>query len=165
VGRRPPRCAEGGEIAALVGAEAPPFELRDQNNQVVTLASYRGSQAVLVVFYPFAFSAICTAELGAVRDSLESFQNPSVQIVAISVDHVFALKAWSKAEGYTFPLLSDFWPHGAVAQRYGVFNAAAGMALRGTFLVSTSGLVTFAEVNEPGVPRDQAGWRRALAAL
>jgi peroxiredoxin len=83
----------------------------------------------------------------------------------VSVDHPFALKAWSQAEGFDFPLLSDFWPHGAVAQAYGVFNDARGMAVRGTFLVDTRGIVRFVEVNGPGQPRDQGGWRKAVAGL
>jgi peroxiredoxin (alkyl hydroperoxide reductase subunit C) len=81
------------------------------------------------------------------------------------VDHPYALKAWAAAEGYRFPLLSDFWPHGAVAQAYGVFHEARGMALRGTFLVDEGGIVRFAEVNQPGEPRDQTVWKKAIAAL
>ena len=152
-------------MAPEVGTEAPDFTLKDQNNQEVTLSSFRGDRSVLVVFYPFAFSGICTGELGAVREDLTSFQNTEVQILAVSVDHPFALKAWAAAEGYEFPLLADFWPHGKVAQDYGVFNANAGFALRGTFLVDKTGTVRFAEVNGPGEPRDQEAWKKALAAV
>ena len=152
-------------MAPEVGTEAPDFTLKDQNNQEVTLSSFRGRRNVLVVFYPFAFSGICTGELCAIRDDLSSFQNDDVQILAISVDHPYALKAWADAQGYEFPLLSDFWPHGEVAQVYGVFNADRGMAVRGTFLVDTSGVVRFAEVNQPGEARDQSGWKKAVAAL
>ena len=152
-------------MAPEVGTEAPDFTLKDQNNQEVTLSSFRGGRSVLVVFYPFAFSRICTGELCAVRDDLTSFQNTDVQILAVSVDHAFALKAWADAEGYEFPLLADFWPHGEVAQDYGVFNAKAGFALRGTFLVDKTGTVRFAEVNGPGEARDQEVWKKALAAV
>ena len=152
-------------MAPEVGTEAPDFTLKDQNNQEVTLSSFRGDRSVLVVFYPFAFSRICTGELCAVRDDLGSFQNTDVQILAISVDHPFTLKAWSDAQGYEFPLLADFWPHGEVAEDYGVFNAKAGFALRGTFLVDKTGTVRFAEVNSPGEPRDQEAWKKALAAV
>lgn len=148
-----------------VGTQAPDFTLKDQNNQEVTLSSFRGERSVLVVFYPFAFSGICTGELCTVRDDLASFQNDDVQIVAVSVDHPFTLKAWSDAQGYEFPLLADFWPHGAVAQAYGVFNVDRGFAVRGTFLVDKSGTVQFAEVNGPGEARDQNGWKKAVAAL
>jgi peroxiredoxin len=152
-------------MAPKVGTEAPDFTLKDQNNQEVTLSSFRGDRSVLVVFYPFAFSGICTGELCAVRDDLTSFQNDDVQVLAISVDHPFALKAWSESQGYEFPLLSDFWPHGEVAKAYDVFNADHGMSVRGTFLVDTDGVVRFAEVNGPGEARDQDAWKKALAAL
>jgi peroxiredoxin (alkyl hydroperoxide reductase subunit C) len=152
-------------MAPEVGTEAPDFTLKDQNNQEVTLSSFRGDRSVLVVFYPFAFSPICTGELCAVRDDLGSFQSPDVQVVAISVDHPYVLRAWSDAQGFSFPLLADFWPHGQVAQDYGVFNAKAGFALRDTFLVDKTGTVRFAEVNGPGEARDQNAWRKALAAL
>jgi peroxiredoxin (alkyl hydroperoxide reductase subunit C) len=135
------------------------------NGEEITLSSFRGEKAVLLVFYPFAFSGICTGELSAVREDLTSFQNTDVQILAVSVDHPFALKAWADAEGYEFPLLADFWPHGKVAQDYGVFNAKAGFALRGTFLVDKTGTVRFAEVNGPGEARDQEAWKKALAAV
>jgi peroxiredoxin len=152
-------------MAPEVGTEAPDFTVKDQNNQAVTLSSFRGERAVLLVFYPFAFSGICTSELGAVRDDLTDFQNDDVQIHAISTDHPYALKAWSESQGFDFPLLSDFWPHGEVAKAYGVFLDKRGMAVRGTFLIDKAGIVRFAEVNAPGEARDQSGWRKAVAAL
>jgi peroxiredoxin (alkyl hydroperoxide reductase subunit C) len=152
-------------MAPEVGTEAPDFTVRDQNNQEVTLSSFRGERSVLLVFYPFAYSSLCTGELCAVRDDLGDFQNDDVQILAISVDHPYALKSWAENQGFDFPLLSDFWPHGAVARSYGVFNDTRGMAVRGTFLVDKAGIVRFAEINGPGQPRDQSGWRKAVAAL
>ena len=152
-------------MAPEVGTEAPDFTLKDQNNQEVALSSFRGDRNVLVVFYPFAFSGICTGELCAVRDDLADFQNDDVQILAISTDHPYALKAWSESQGFDFPLLSDFWPHGEVAKAYGVFLDKRGMAVRGTFLIDKAGIVRFAEVNAPGEARDQSGWRKAVAAL
>lgn len=122
-------------------------------------------RAALVVFYPFAFSGICGGELARVQESLDSFQNATTQVLAISCDPTFSLGAWAASTGFTFPLLSDFWPHGAVASSYGVFDAAKGMAVRGTFVVRPDGVVSFVEVNEPGEPRDQDGWRRALGAV
>ncbi|MBV9312897.1 MAG: peroxiredoxin [Pseudonocardia sp.] len=152
-------------MSPQVGSEAPDFTLRNQNNEEVTLSSFRGKRNVLVVFYPFAFSSICTGELSAVRDDLGGFQNDDVQVLAVSVDHPYALKAWARAQNYDFPLLSDFWPHGEVARAYGVFLEDRGMAVRGTFLVDKSGVVRFAEVNGPGEPRDQGAWKKALAAV
>lgn len=152
-------------MAVEVGSRAPDFTLKDQNGNEVTLSSFRGAKNVLVVFYPFAFSGICTGELCQVRDELPRYQNDDVQILAVSVDSTFTLKAYAEKEKYDFPLLADFWPHGAVAQAYGVFNDQVGMALRGTFLVDKEGVVRFAEVNPPGEARDQSRWQQALTEL
>jgi mycoredoxin-dependent peroxiredoxin len=146
-----------------VGSKAPEFTLKDFNKQDVSLSSFVGQKPVLLVFYPFAFSGICTGELCQLRDDFSSFDG--VQVLAVSVDTPFSLKVWAEQEGYTFPLLSDFWPHGAVAQQYGVFNEAAGMANRGTFLIDKDGVIRFAEVNGPGEARDQEAWKKAVASL
>jgi mycoredoxin-dependent peroxiredoxin len=146
-----------------VGDQAPDFTLRDQNNQEWALSDFQGDRNVLVVFYPLAFSGICTGELDQLRDDLAEFAD--VQVLAVSVDSVYTLRAWSDQKGYDFPLLSDFWPHGKVAQDYGVFNDEAGFANRGTFLVDIDGVIRFAEVNQPGEARDQTVWKQALGAL
>jgi peroxiredoxin len=147
-----------------VGDTAPEFSLPDQDKQVVSLAELRG-KPVLLVFYPFAFSGICTGELCQLRDELSEYTDAGVQVLAISTDPVFSLKAFKAQENLDFPLLSDFWPHGSTAQAYGVFNEKAGMALRGTFLIDAEGVVTFAEVNSPGDARQQQGWKDAVAKL
>jgi peroxiredoxin (alkyl hydroperoxide reductase subunit C) len=148
-----------------IGAPAPDFVLKDQNNQEVSLASYRGRSAVLLVFYPLAFTGTCQGELAELRDNTGDFVNEKVQALTVSVDSVYAHKIWADREGYDFPLLSDFWPHGAVAQAYGVFNEDRGFANRGTFLIDRDGVVRFAELNQPGEARDQDAWRQALALL
>ncbi|MEV4151215.1 peroxiredoxin [Amycolatopsis sp. NPDC049691] len=148
-----------------VGSEAPDFTLNDYNKQPVQLSSFRGDKPVLLVFYPFAFSGICTGELCQLRDEFADYDGKGVQVLGVSVDTPFSLKAWAEKEGYQFPLLSDFWPHGEVAKAYGVFNSDAGLAVRGTFLIDTSGVVRFAEVNAPGEARDQQGWKKAVAEL
>ncbi|HEY3261447.1 MAG TPA: redoxin domain-containing protein, partial [Pseudonocardiaceae bacterium] len=117
-------------MSLAVGSEAPEFTLKDQNNQPVALSSLRTERNALLVFYPFAFSGICTGELCQLRDDLGAFVNDDVVTVAISTDPIFTLRAWAEREGFTFPLLSDFWPHGEVAKAYGVFNEKAGMANR-----------------------------------
>ena len=147
-----------------VGDAAPDFSLPDQDKQVVSLADLRGTP-VLLVFYPFAFSRICTGELCQLRDELAAYTDAGVKVLAVSTDPVFSLKAYKAAEGFEFPLLSDFWPHGAVAQAYGAFNEKAGMALRGTFLIDADGIVAFAEVNQPGDAREQSGWKDAVGKL
>ena len=148
-----------------VGEHAPDFTLKDQNNEEFTLSAFRGRQAVLIIFYPLAFTGICTGELCAVRDDLATFQNEDVQTVTISVDSSYSHKIFGEREGYEFPLLADFWPHGAVAQTYGVFNDETGFANRGTFLVDRDGIVRFAELNGPGEGRDAQDWRDAIAKL
>ena len=148
-----------------VGAQAPDFVLKDQNNQEVRLSDFRGAKKVLLVFYPLAFTGTCQGELCAVRDNLNDFVNDDTQVLTVSVDSPYSHKVWATQQGYDFPLLADFWPHGRVAQEYGVFNDKAGFALRGTFLVDTTGTVRFAEVNGPGEPRNQDAWRKALAAV
>jgi mycoredoxin-dependent peroxiredoxin len=151
-------------MSLSVGDTAPDFNLPDQDRQVVSLSGLRGAP-VLVVFYPFAFSGICTGELCQLRDELGTYTEAGVQVVAISTDPTFSLKAFREQQGLEFPLLSDFWPHGATAQAYGVFNDKAGMALRGTFLVDAEGTVAFAEVNGPGDARAQSGWKDAVGQL
>src|SRR3954463_5142817 len=151
-------------MSLFVGDTAPDFSLPDQDKQVVSLAELRGTP-VLLVFYPFAFSGKCTGELCQLRDELAVYTDAGVKVLAISTDPVFALKAFRDAEGFDFPLLSDFWPHGATAQAYGAFNEKAGMAQRATFLVDADGKIAFAEVNSPGDAREQAGWKDAVGKL
>ena len=148
-----------------VGSEAPEFVLKDQNNQEVRLSSFRGERNVLLVFYPLAFTGTCQGELCAVRDNLNDFVNDAVQVLTVSVDSSPTHKVWADREGYEFPLLADFWPHGAVAQAYGVFNDERGFANRGTFIIDKQGVVRFAEMTGPGQPRDQDAWRKALSTL
>jgi len=152
-------------MAVEVGSKAPDFSLNDYNREKVSLADFQGEKNVLLVFYPFAFSGICTGELCQVRDELAEYQNDKVQVLGVSVDTPFSLKAWADQQGYTFPLLSDFWPHGEVAKAYGVFNEGGGLANRGTFLIDTEGVVRFAEVNQPGEARNQEAWKKAIADL
>jgi peroxiredoxin len=148
-----------------VGTPAAEFTLRDQNNQQVSLHDYRDAKDVLLVFFPLAFTGICQGELGRIRDELPDFENDDTQTLAISVGPPPTHKIWATENGYMFPVLSDFWPHGAVSQAYGVFNDVAGFPNRGTFVVDRSGVIRFAEMKQPGELRDQKVWRDALAAL
>lgn len=152
-------------MAVEVGSKAPEFTLKDFDRQDVTLSSFQGSKNVLLVFYPFAFSGICKGELCQLRDELATYSSADVQVLGVSVDTPFSLKVWAEQQGYQFPLLSDFWPHGEVARSYGVFNEGGGMANRGTFLIDKTGAVRFAEVNQPGEARDQDAWKKAVASL
>jgi mycoredoxin-dependent peroxiredoxin len=148
-----------------VGTTAPDFTLRDQNQQRVTLSDYRGEKNVLLVFFPLAFTGICQGELDLMRDQLPEFENDDSVALTISVGPPPTHKVWCTQSGFTFPVLSDFWPHGEVSQAYGVFNDQAGYPNRGTFVVDRAGIIRFAEMKEPGQARDQRLWTDALKAL
>lgn len=148
-----------------VGSQAPDFSLRDQNNEIVSLKDFRGDKAVLLVFYPWAFTGICTNELGVIRDRIAEFSNDTVQVLTVSVDAAYSHKVFAQRDSLDFPLLADFWPHGEVASAYGVFNSDAGAANRGTFLIDREGIIRFSEVNEIGMGRDPQAWLDAIAAL
>ena len=148
-----------------VGDDAPDFELRDQHGTPVRLSSFRGDKAVVVMFYPFAFSRVCTGELCEVRDTLPQWESDDVQLLAVSCDMMFALRAFAEHDKLTFPLLSDFWPHGAVASAYGVFNEQIGAANRSTFIVDKGGKVRWTVHNEMPQPRDLSEQIRVLGGL
>ncbi len=148
-----------------VGTTAPDFTLRDQNQQPVTLSAFRGARHVLLVFFPLAFTGICQGELDQLRDHLPDYENDNSVALTVSVGPPPTHKIWSIENGFLFPVLSDFWPHGAVSQAYGVFNSAAGFPNRGTFVIDKAGVIRFAEMKEPGEARDQRVWIDALAAL
>ena len=152
-------------VGAVVGSAAPDFTLKDQNGQHVTLSDFRGRKNVLLVFFPLAFTGICQGELDHIRDHLPAYENDDTATLAISVGPPPTHKIWAVQSGFLFPVLSDFWPHGAVAQAYGVFNNEAGYPNRGTFVVDRAGVIRFAECMEPGQARDQSVWTEALASL
>jgi peroxiredoxin len=147
-----------------VGDDAPDFEIKDQHGQVVKLSSFRGEKNVVITFYPYSFTGTCTGELCALRDDLSAFQNDKVQLLAISCDSPFVQRVFAEKERYEFPVLSDFWPHGAVAQSYGVFDDKKGCALRGSFIVDKTGVIRFA-LNNGMAARDIEDYRTALASL
>ena len=147
-----------------VGQQAPDFTLANQYGEPVRLSDFRGRN-VVVVFYPFAFSGICTGELCEIRDNLSVFEYADAEVLAISVDSKYALRAYAEQEGYSFSLLADFWPHGAVAEQYGVFDSNSGMAGRGTFIIDGEGTIRYVVVNPRGQARDLAEYRRVLAGL
>ena len=148
------------------GAEAPDFTLKDQGGNDVTLSSFRDKQNVVLVFYPFTFTGVCQGELCSLRDNLSEYQSASAQVLAISCDSRHAQKKWAEEQGFTFPVLSDFWPHGAVARAYGVFNEQLGCANRATFVIDKHGkIVDDFESPNLGTPRDKAEYDAALAKL
>jgi len=152
-------------MALEVGAPAPDFTLKDQNNQEISLRDFRGRKAVLLIFYPFTFTGTCQGELTEVAENLDRYQNDDVQVLAISVDSPYSHKVWAADQGFDYPFLADFWPHGEVARAYGVLNEDGGFANRGTFLIDRDGKIQFAEEHGPGDRRDQDAWRAALERL
>jgi len=138
-----------------VGSKAPDFTLTNQDRQPVTLSEQRGKPVVLV-FFPAAFSSVCTKELCTFRDSMARLGQAKAQVYGISVDTFFTLKAFQDHEKLTFPLLSDF--NKQVIRDYGVFNedmiGLKGIAKRGVFVLDKDGVVRHREVlddarNEP----------------
>jgi mycoredoxin-dependent peroxiredoxin len=152
-------------VSVEIGEQAPDFTLKDQHNGEVTLALFQDRQAVVLIFYPATFTGICQGELAAVQEDLASLQNDDVQVIAVSVDSPFAHKVWAEQQGFTFPILADFWPHGAVAQAYGVFNDVVGRAIRGTFVIDRHGVVRWKVVNAIADARDHSDYAKVLAGL
>ena len=133
-----------------LGGPAPDFTLRDQFGQDVSLSSYRGRKAVVLFFYPYAFSGVCTGELAGIRQRLDEFLTFDTEVLAISTDPMHALRAFADQDGLNFPLLSDFWPHGEVARSYDVFDERKGCARRSSYIVDKEGTVRWAVHN--GMP-------------
>lgn len=151
--------------ALPVGTKAPDFELTDQYGATVRLSDFRDSKAVLLVFYPFSFTGVCTSEMKALQKRIADFQNDSVQVLGVSCDSTFVQRAFGEQERLTFPVLSDHWPHGDTAQKYGVFDAELGAARRGTFVIDTEGVVRWQVLNAIPNARSSGAYAEALAAL
>jgi peroxiredoxin len=152
-------------MAVEVGEQAPDFELKDQHGTPVKLSSFRGKKNVVLVFYPLAFSGVCSGEMRAMRDEFPEANADDVELLTVSVDSGFALRAWSDTEKFEFGLLSDFWPHGETAKSYGVFDEKMGIATRGTFIIDKDGVVRWKVVNPIPQARDIAEYQAALASL
>jgi len=152
-------------MSLAIGSPAPQFSLTNQHGENISIADYKGKKNVVVLFYPFAFSGICTGELCGLRDDLAAFQNENVELIAISCDPMYAQKAFAEKEGYKFPVLADFWPHGAAAKVYGVFNEERGCAIRGTFIIDKEGILRWQVVNGLGDARNIVDYKAALASL
>ncbi len=152
-------------MAIEAGQEAPDFELKDQHGEPVRLSSFRGSKNVVLLFYPLAFSGVCSGELCALRDDFPEVNRADVELLTVSVDSTFVLRTWADRDHFTFRLLSDFWPHGEVARLYGVFDEGKGVATRGTFIIDKAGTVRWQVVNPIPQARDIAAYQKALAEL
>ena len=137
------------------GSEAPAFDLQVDGAERVRLADFRGRRNVLLVFHPFAWTAVCEEEALDLQENLPSFQSAETDVVLVSCDAAPARKAWKERLQLTYTLASDFWPHGEAARAYGVFDAAKGAAVRGTFLIDKEGVVVWSLVNDADTRRSE----------
>jgi peroxiredoxin len=148
-----------------IGQAAPDFTLRNQHGESIPLRGFAGRSHVVVIFYPFAFSRVCTGELGEVRDSIADFTDLNATVLAVSCDSMYVLRTFSEREGLDFHLLSDFWPHGEVSKAYGVFDERLGCSGRATFIVDRSGLLRWYVENEIPQARNLDDYRKVLDSL
>ena len=137
-----------------IGDEAPDFTLRDQFGQDVRLSDFRGRKAVVLMFFPFAFTGVCTGELSGVRDRLDEFLTFDTEVLTVSCDSVYALRTFAEAEGLNFPLLSDWWPHGAVSRAYEVFDEVKGAPRRSSYVIDREGRLRWSVHNANPDGRD-----------
>lgn len=152
-------------MAIQVGDKAPDFELKDNHGRTVKLSDFRGDKNVVLLFYPFAFTGVCTGELCELRDNLPAFVNDGTQLLAVSNDSIHTLRVFAEQEGLEYPLLSDFWPHGNISRAYGVFAEDKGCAVRGTFIIDKEGVVRWTVVNDLPDARDLNEYVKALDTL
>lgn len=148
-----------------VGAIAPDFTLSDQYGEELTLSELVAEGPVALVFFPLAFSGICTGELCELRDNIAVFADSKVRLVGVSVDSVHTLRAWATQEDYEFSIVSDFWPHGEVARAFDAFVEEKGFATRATVIVGEGRKVLASFETSPGEARDFSAYREVIAAL
>ena len=151
-------------MGLAIGQLAPTFTLKSSDAIDVSLKEFRGKK-VLLVFYPFSFTGICTKELCAIRDNENDFLDDDTVVISISCDSHYVLQNFKNQENFTHILLSDFWPHGDVSRAYGVFNEERGMAIRGSFLIDREGILRWSVINQPGDARSTSAYREALKAI
>jgi peroxiredoxin len=144
-------------MALKAGDEAPDFELRSHRGGTVRLSDFRGKRQVVVAFHPLAFTPVCASQMSAYQSDLARFEALNAVVLGVSVDAQSAKSAWAQTLGpISFDLLSDFHPHGEVAQKYGVFRAKDGISERAIFVVDTQGKIAWTKTYEiPEQPDNQ----------
>jgi mycoredoxin-dependent peroxiredoxin len=142
-------------MAVRTGDSAPEFDLAVSHDERVRLSDFRGRSNVLLVFHPFAFTAVCEDEARDLQENLQSFRDAETEIVFVSCDSWAARQAWKRELGAEYTFASDFWPHGAAAKAYGVFNETTGAPHRGTFLIDKEGVVIWSLVKERDEYREE----------
>jgi peroxiredoxin len=148
-----------------IGTKAPDFTLYDQNKEQVSLSDLVGHNS-LIVFIPFPFTGHCDNEGCAIRDGLGGLESIDAKVVVIT-DHAVPVNAkWAADNGFDFPVLSDFWPHGEATRAYGAFNDILGAANRVTYVLDADGVIRNVIATESlGIPREYELYGQALAAL
>jgi peroxiredoxin len=137
------------------GSEAPEFDLEVTGSERARLADYRDRRNVLLVFHPFAWTSICEEEARDLQENLPAFESAETDVVLVSCDSAPSRQAWKEKLGLTYLLASDFWPHGAAARSYGVFDETTGAAVRGTFLIDKKGVVVWSLVHDAETRRGE----------
>ncbi len=135
------------------GASEPGEDLPRSDHQIVTLSGYRGKKNVVLLFYPLDWSPVCSAEHGKCAQMFPRILTAKVQVLGISVDSIWSHNAFARAYRIPYPLLSDFQPRGAVAERYGVFLPEFGIASRTAFVIDRTGVVR--DVTHANVPDER----------
>jgi peroxiredoxin len=153
-------------MALEVGELAPDFELENQHRHPVRLSDFRGKRHVVLAFHPLAFTPVCANEMCGLEKDWRALQDGETHVLSISVDSTAAKAAWAKSlGGVSYDLLSDFYPHGAVAERYGVFDKAHGVAERAVFLLDKEGRIRYRRVYEVPDSIDNQELMEAVAGL
>jgi mycoredoxin-dependent peroxiredoxin len=135
-------------VGVAIGEVAPDFDLEVRAGERIRLAGFRGRRNVLLVFHPFAWTPVCTEEALDLQANLASFESAETEVILVSCDSSAARQAWRSGLGVDYTFASDFWPHGAAAKAYGVFNERTGAPVRGTFLIDKQGNVIWSLVHD-----------------
>ena len=147
-----------------VGQAAPEFTLKDQSQKEVSLKDFRGKNVVLA-FYPLDFSPVCSKEHACFHDDFSQFQGLNAQVLGISVDSAWAHKAFADKLGIQYPLLADFHPKGAVAQKFGLYLEDKGITNRATVIIDKEGIVRYVKVYDIPQQRQNQELVQALNSL
>jgi mycoredoxin-dependent peroxiredoxin len=151
-------------MALAVGQHAPEFTLKDQNQKEVKLSDFKGKN-VVIVFYPLDWSPVCTNEHACFVNDMKRFEQLNAQVLGLSVDSVWSHKAYADKMGIHYPLLADFHPKGAVAEKFGVYLGDKGISGRAIAIVDRGGKVAwFKNYDIPTVP-DIAEVQQALSKV
>ncbi len=137
-----------------VGDTAPDFTLPATVGEKVTLSDYRGKKNVVLMFYPLDFSPVCSVENRDCAEMLPTRGADDVQVLGISVDSLWAHKAFAAQNGIGYPLLADFHPKGDVAKKYGVYLEEKGLSARTAFIIGKDGKVKEVVASDIPVARD-----------